>query len=94
MSAKLTLFFEGIIDALKLLQSDRATHLGNESRKICRAILLKVLVKVVHKNPGINLTNVLASLPGDADLKALKELVAPIVDRVSQVKRVEGQRRD
>lgn len=93
-SARLTMFFESIVDALKLLHSDRATHLANESRKLCRAVLLKVLVKVVHKNPGINLTNVLASLPENVDLKALEELVAPIVDRVSQVKRVEGQRRD
>jgi hypothetical protein len=54
----------------------------------------KVLIKVVHKNPGINLTNVLACLPGDVNLNALEELVAPIVDRVSQVKRVEGQPRD
>jgi hypothetical protein len=88
------MFFESIVDALKLFHSDLATHLANESRKLCRAILRKVLVKVVHKNPGINLTNVLASLLEDADLKALEELVAPIVDRVSQVKRVEGQRRD
>ena len=93
-SAKPTMFFEGVVDALKLLQANRATHLANESRKLCRAVLRKVLIKVVHKNPGIDLTNVLASLPEDADLKALEELVAPIVDRVSHVKRVEGQRRD
>jgi len=51
-------------------------------------------MKVAHRNPGLNLTNVLASLPENVDLKALEELVAPIVDRVSGVKRVEGQRRD
>ena len=93
-SAKLTMFFEGVIDALKLLQANRATHLANESRKLCQAVLLKVLVKVAHKNPGINLTNVLDRLPKDADLKALEELVTPIIDRVSHVKRVKGQRRD
>ena len=68
--------------------------MANKSRKLYRAVLLKVLIKVVHKNPGINLTNVLASLPEDADLKELEELIAPIIDRVSHVKRVEGQRRD
>lgn len=93
-SAKLTMFFEGMIDALKVLHSDRATHLVNESRKLCRAVLRKVLIKVVHKNPGINLTNVLDTLPKDVDLKPLEELVAPIVDKVGQVKRVEGERRD
>jgi hypothetical protein len=93
-SARLTMFFEGLVDALKLLRSNRAAHLANESRKLCRAVLSKVLTKVAYRNPGLNLTNVLASLPETADLKALEELVAPIVDRVSGVKRVEGQRRD
>jgi hypothetical protein len=89
-SAKLIMFFQSVVDALKLLHSKRATHLANESRKLCWAILLKVLVKVVHQNPGINLNNVLDSLPENVDLEALKELVAPIVDKVSQVKRVKG----
>ena len=93
-SARLTMFFEGLVDALKLLRSNRAVHLANESRKLCRAVLSKVLMKVAHRNPGLNLTNVLASLPETADLRALEELVAPIVDRVSGVKRIEGQRRD
>jgi hypothetical protein len=93
-SAKLTLFFEGVVDALKRLHSDRKTHLANESRKLCQAVHRKVLIKVVHKNTGINLTNVLEILPKDVDLKALEELATPIVDKVSQVKRVESQRRD
>jgi hypothetical protein len=57
-------------------------------------ILQKVLMKVAYRNPGLNLTNVLRSLPEDANLKELEDLVAPIVDKVSQVKRVQGQRRD
>ena len=57
-------------------------------------VLQKVLVKVAFRNPGLNLTNVLKSLPPDADLEALKPLVAPIVDKVSEIKRVEGDRVD
>ena len=53
-----------------------------------------MLVKVVFRNPGLNLTNVLRTLPLDADLEALKTLVAPIVDKVSGIKRVEGDRVD
>ena len=49
-----------------------------------------MLTKVVHRNPGIDLTNVLDHLQEDADRKALEELVVPIVDKVDQVKRVEG----
>ena len=51
-------------------------------------------MKVAFRNPGLNLTNVLKSLPPDADLEALKTLVAPIVDKVSGIKRVEGDRVD
>ena len=57
-------------------------------------VLQKVLVKVAFRNPGLNLTNVLKSLSPDADLDALKALVAPIVDKVNEVKRVYGGRVD
>ena len=53
-----------------------------------------MLVKVAFRNPGLNLTNVLKKLPPDADLEALKALVTPIVDKVSEIKRVEGDRVD
>jgi septal ring factor EnvC (AmiA/AmiB activator) len=93
-SARLTMFFESILEALKLLQSTRATQLANETRKLCRVVLRKVLIKVAYNNPGIDLTNVLGHLPKDADVKALEELVAPILEKVDSIKRIEGQRRD
>ena len=49
---------------------------------------------MAFRNPSLNLTFVLRSLPPDADLEALKALVAPIVDKVSEIKRVEGDRVD
>ena len=52
------------------------------------------MVNVLFRNPGLNLTNVLKKLPVDVDLDALKALVAPIVDRVNEVKRVDGGRVD
>ena len=89
-SAKLTLFFKGVATALHRLREKIPKQLANESRKICAGALQKVLVKVAFRNPGLNLTNVLKTLPPDADLEALKTLVAPIVDKVSGIKRVEG----
>ena len=53
-----------------------------------------MLMKVAFRNPGLSFTNVLKSLPPDADVEALKALVAPIVDKVSKIKRVEGDRVD
>ena len=49
---------------------------------------------MAFRNPGLNLTNVLRSLPPDADLEVLKAVVAHIVDKVSGIKRVEGDRVD
>ena len=93
-SAKLTLFFKGVATALQRLQERIPKQLADELRTICVRVLQKVLVKVAFRNPGLNLTNVLRSLPPDADLEALKALVAPIVDKVNEVKRVDGDRVD
>ena len=93
-SAKLTLFFKGVATALQRLREKIPKQLANESGTICARVLQKVLVKVAFRNPGLNLTNVLKKLPTDADLEALKALVAPIVDKVNEVKRVDGDRVD
>ena len=37
---------ERILDALEQLRSNRATYLANESRRLCRGALTKVLTKV------------------------------------------------
>ena len=93
-SAKLTLFFKGVATALQRLREKIPKQLAYESRKIWAGALQKVLVKVAFRNPGLNLTNVLKTLSPDADLEALKTLVAPIVDKVSGIKRIEGDRID
>jgi DNA repair exonuclease SbcCD ATPase subunit len=93
-STKLSLFFGGVVEALKQLQDNYPAQLADESRRLCQGALRKVLMKVAYRNPGLNLTNVLRSLPKDADLEALEGLVAPIVNKVSEIKRVEGERRD
>ena len=93
-SAKLILFFKGVATALQRLREKIPKQLANESRKICAGALQKVLMKVAFRNPGLNLTNILKRLPADADLDAIKALVAPIVDRVNEVKRVDGGRVD
>ena len=93
-STKLSLFFGGVVEALKQLQDNYPAQLADESRRLCQGALRKVLMKVAYRNPGLNLTNVLRSLPKDADLEALEVLVAPIVNKVSEIKRVEGECRD
>ena len=93
-SAKLSLFFKGVATALQRLWERIPKQLADESRSMCAGALQKVLMKVAFRNPGLNFTNVLRSLLPDADRDALKALVAPIVDKVSEIKRVKGGRID
>ena len=93
-NARLTLFFEGVLEALEQLRSSRVTHLANEARKLCRGALTKVLTKVAFWNLGVDFANALESLLEDADLTTLEERIEPIISCVDGVKRLEGQRRD
>ena len=93
-NARLTLFFERVLDALEQLRSNLATHLANESRRLCRGALTKVLTKVAFWNPNVDFADALESLSEGVDLTALEERIVPIISCVDGVKRVEGQRRD
>lgn len=93
-SARPSLFFERVLDALKLLQSTRASYLAVESRQLCRDALIKVLANVAHWNPNIDFAQALDSLPEDVDRQLLEEHVEPIISCVSGVARLEGQHRD
>ena len=79
------MFFRGVATALQQLREKIPKQLADESRRLCAGALQKVLMKVAFRNPGLNLTNVLRTLPSDADQEALKALVAPIVDKVSGI---------
>ena len=68
--------------------------MADESRAIYAKVLEKVLVKILFRNPGLELTRVLKKLPAGADLEEIKAIVAPIVDKVNEVKRVDGKRVD
>jgi chromosome segregation ATPase len=93
-SAKLTLFFESILEALKKHHEERSAQFTSESCKLCEDVLSKVLVKIAYQNPDVDLSKAFKSLPKGVDTKAAKELVAPLVSKVSQILRTEGQRKD
>ena len=93
-SAKLSLFFRGVAPALAGLRNRIPAQLAEESRLLCAGTLERVLTKIVYRNPGINLTNVLRSLPADADTEALKEQVGHIIAKVAKLGRKEGDRVD
>nr|XP_040245375.1 AF4/FMR2 family member 1-like [Aegilops tauschii subsp. strangulata] len=74
-NARLTLFFEGVLDALEQLRSNRAVYLANESRRLCRGALTKVLTKVAFWSPNVDFADALESLPEGTNLAALEELL-------------------
>ena len=93
-NARLILFFEGVLDTLELLCSNRATYLANESRRLCRGALTKVLTKVAFLNPNVDFADTLESLLEGTHHMALEERIEPIISCVSGVARLEGQCRD
>ena len=56
--------------------------------------MTKVLTDVAHWNPDLDFDTTLGSLPEDADIATLRERIKPIISRVNEIERVEGQRRD
>ena len=93
-SAKLSLFFRGVAPALAQLRERLPVQLANEARRLCTGTVERVLGKIIYRNPGINLDNVLRTLPPEADQEALKACVAHIVAMVGKIKRVDGDRAD
>ena len=69
-------------------------QLVDEARRLCMGTMEQVLSKIVYRNPGINLVNVLRTLPPEADQEALKAQVAHIVAKVRKIQRIDGDRRD
>lgn len=92
-SARLNLFFQNLIKALEK-HHGRATNFASESRKFCHDVLFKVLVKIVCHNPRVDLLKAFKSLPKDADIREVEELVGPIADRVSHVPRTKVHRKN
>ena len=93
-NAKLTIFFEGVLGALEKLHSNWAASLADEARRLCRGAMTKVPTKVAHWNAKLDFEAALESLPEDADLAVLRERIKPIISRIDEIQRVEGQRRD
>jgi hypothetical protein len=89
-SARLTKFFDGLIDALKTYHEDRSASFTNESRKFSRDVLYKVLLKVAYRNPDVDLSGAFKSLPQNTDVIATDKIVAPIADKVLLVPRHQG----
>ena len=93
-NAKLTIFFEGVLGALEQLHSNRAASLADESQKLCRSAMTRVLTKVAYWYPDLDFDAALESLLEGTALAPLRERIKPIISGVGGIQRVEGQHRD
>ena len=93
-SVRLTKFFEGLIDALKTYHEDRSASFADESQKFAHEVVYRVLLKIAHRNPGFDLSGVFRKLPENTDVTAADKIAAPLADKVLQIPRIQGDRRD
>jgi hypothetical protein len=93
-SVRLTKFFEGLIDALKTYHEDRSTLFADESWKFVHNVLYKVLLKLAHRHPDLDLSRIFRKLPQNTDVTATDKIAAPLANKVLQVPRIQGNRQD
>ena len=93
-SVRLTKFFEGLIDNLKTYHEDRSASFADESRKFERNVLYKVLLKLAHRHPDLDLSGIFRKLPQNTDVSATDKIAGPLADKVLHVPRIQGDRQD
>ena len=84
-SIKLMLFFEGLIEGLKMYEDERAACLANESRKLARNALFMVLSNLSYRHPNLDLNDGFRKATPGADVPAAEEKAAPLTDKVLKV---------
>jgi hypothetical protein len=93
-SVRLTKFVEGLIDALKTYHEDRSASFADESQKFMHNVLYKVLLKLAHRHPNLDLFGIFRKLPQNTDITAVDKIAAPLADKVLQVPRIQGDHQD
>nr|XP_020171155.1 autophagy-related protein 11-like [Aegilops tauschii subsp. strangulata] len=84
-SVKLGLFFNGMIEKLKVPEEVRAERFATETRKHARHALFMVLSNIACRHPELDLDDGFKKLLAGADITAAKEKVAPRANRVLHV---------
>ena len=84
-SVKLGIFFNELIDKLKLHEEGRAERFATESGRLARETLLMVLSNIVCRHLNLDLDDGFKKPPVGADITSSKEKAAPRADRVLHV---------
>nr|XP_040249731.1 uncharacterized protein LOC120967188 [Aegilops tauschii subsp. strangulata] len=81
-SVKLGIFFNELIDKLKVHEEGRAERFATESRRLARDALFMVLSNIACRHPELDLDDGFKKPPAGADIVAAKEKAAPCADKV------------
>ena len=81
-SVKLGLFFNELIDKLKVHEEGRAERFATESRKLARNALFMVLSNIACSHPEHDLGDGFKKPPAGADVAAAEKKSTPLPDRV------------
>ena len=87
-SAKLSLFFKGLIEGLEMYGDNSAACFANESQKLARDALFLVLSNLAFFHPDLNLADGFKKFLSGVDTSAPAEKAAPLADTVLSVPRV------
>jgi hypothetical protein len=93
-SANLSLFFDGLLEILKKHHEKRSASFANESRKFCIEVVSKMLVKIICRNPDIDVSKAFKTLPLGTDTTAAERAIVPRIDKINQIPRTEGDHTD
>lgn len=75
-SVKLGLFFNDLIEKLKIHEGGRGDRFTSESRQLARNALFMVLSNFAYRHPDLDLDDGFRKLPGDADVSVAEEKAA------------------
>ena len=79
------LFFNELIDKLKVHEEGRAKRFATESRKLAHNALFMVLSNIACRHPELDLDDGFKKPPASADIAAAEKNATPRADRVLRV---------
>ena len=82
---KLGIFFDELLNNLKVHEEGRSVRFATESRRLARDALFMVLSNIACRHPELDLDDGIKKPLGGADVTAAGEKAAPHADRVLRV---------
>ena len=79
---KLGIFFDELLNNLKVHEEGRPVRFATESRRLARDALFMVLSNITRRHPELDLGDGFKKPPAGADVATAEKKAAPLADRV------------